>query len=86
MSHWGCLTGPLNSVRLEAVRADDKYGPPASASESYGVLMEEVAELLDAIRARDLDQIRLESIQVSAVALRLSVWASDHDGEESIRI
>ena len=59
-------------VLTEARQAEFIYGPPTSAHEAYGVLAEEMAELLDAIRANDLDAIRAEAVQVSAVALRLA--------------
>ena len=44
-----------------------------STHEGYGVLVEEMAELLDAIRANDITQCRDEAMQVAAVALRFVV-------------
>lgn len=58
--------------RAERTVAENRYGPFTSTHEGYGVLMEEVAELLDAIRANDFNQIRHEAIQVSAVAFRIA--------------
>ena len=62
----------------EVIQANEKYGPFTSAHEGYGVLVEEVAELLEAIRANDLDCAQAESCQVAAVAWRmalsLGVW------------
>jgi len=73
-------------VAAEANRAHRRYGPPVSAAESYGVLMEEVAELLDAIRERNLDQIRHEAIQCSAVAVRLAEWVDNQDRTGVVRL
>ena len=62
----------LEDVKIEAQRAKAHYGLFASTHEAYGVLAEEVAELLDAIRANDIPQIEKEAIQVAAVASRLA--------------
>jgi NTP pyrophosphatase (non-canonical NTP hydrolase) len=67
----------IEQVAQEAARADAKWGPLHSSHEGYGVLAEEVAELLDAIRANDLTEIRREAVQVSAVALRIAHACSD---------
>jgi hypothetical protein len=56
----------------EKQTAEHKYGPFASAHEGYGVLAEEVAELLEAIHKRDIYRIVMESVQVSAVAYRIA--------------
>lgn len=55
----------------EMRQAQDKYGPFHSTHEGYGVLAEEVAELLDAIRSNRPEHIRVEAIQVAAVAMRI---------------
>jgi NTP pyrophosphatase (non-canonical NTP hydrolase) len=73
-------------VTAEVDRAEARYGPPASAAESYGVLAEEMAELLDAIRAHDFAAIILEATQVSAVALRLAEWGVVHQHDKEPRI
>jgi NTP pyrophosphatase (non-canonical NTP hydrolase) len=62
----------LDDVRAEMESADANYGPPTSAHESFGVLSEEVAELLEAIRSNKSESVREEAIQVAAVALRLA--------------
>ena len=55
----------------EMIGADRRYGAMTSTHEGLGVLTEEVAELVQAIRANRRDQIEAEAIQVAAVALRL---------------
>lgn len=73
------MTETLYEIRAEAARADSKYGPPASSQESLGVLIEEVDELRDAIRANKRGNIELEAIQVAAVALRLAIACQEKD-------
>lgn len=53
--------------------AEARYGPFTSTHEGYGVLAEEMAELLDAIRAGAVQAIREEAVQVAAVAFRLAM-------------
>jgi len=62
----------IDKIRSEANAAKVKYGLFASTHEAYGVLAEEVSELLDAIRMNDLEMIQAEAVQVSAVAMRLA--------------
>ena len=57
----------------EMRQAENKYGPFHSTHEGYGVLAEEVAELLDAIRSNNQEDIQGEAIQVAAVALRIAL-------------
>jgi hypothetical protein len=64
-------------VVSEADAAANIYGPFTSTHEAYGVLAEEVAELLLAIQSNDRHLIARESRQVSAVALRLYIQASE---------
>jgi NTP pyrophosphatase (non-canonical NTP hydrolase) len=58
--------------------AEDKYGPYTSAHEAYGVLAEEVSELLDAIRANKSESVRREAIQIASVAFRLAYSCRTH--------
>lgn len=58
-------------VLEEADRAERRYGPFTSTHEGYGVLAEEMAELLDAIRANDGTAVEREALQVAAVAFRI---------------
>ena len=53
-----------------------KYGQFTSTHEAYGVLAEEVAELLDEIRANNRDGVINEAIDVAAVATRLAIAAA----------
>jgi NTP pyrophosphatase (non-canonical NTP hydrolase) len=55
----------------EIKQAQAKYGHFHSTHEAYGVLAEEVAELLDAIRSNFANDIDEEAMQVAAVAIRL---------------
>jgi hypothetical protein len=69
----------LEEVLAESCGAASRYGPFSSTHEAYGVLIEEVAELLDAIRANALESVRHEALQVAAVAMRLAECCRDHD-------
>lgn len=60
------------AIAEEVRAAEDRYGPFTSAHEGYGVLAEEVAELLAAIHANDGIGVRKEAIQVAAVAWRIA--------------
>lgn len=66
-----------DAVHNEVAKADEIYGPFTSTHEGFGVLAEEMSELLDAIRKNDHDAIRAEAVQVSAVAARIAVSLSD---------
>lgn len=69
----------LIAISLEAIdeaeRAINKYKRPyASAHEFYGVLQEEIDELWDEIKKRaenrDIEKMRKEAIQCTAVLMR----------------
>lgn len=64
--------GLLAELQLEMAAATRCHGPFNSTHEAYGVLAEEVAELLDAIRANELESVRAEAMQVAATAVRLA--------------
>ena len=68
-------------ARIEAVKARGRYGDFTSTHEAYGVLCEEVDELLSAIRANMADEVFEESVQVASVALRLAEIVSRRDPE-----
>ncbi len=63
----------LAAIEQESERAEKKYGQPRSTHESFGVLIEEMAELTEAIRANNATQIIAEAIQVASVAHRLAL-------------
>jgi NTP pyrophosphatase (non-canonical NTP hydrolase) len=67
----------FSCIAREERDAHQKYGPFASAHEGYGVLVEEVAELLDAIRNNHQESAQWEACQVSAVAWRLAKCLTD---------
>lgn len=63
----------LNEIHAEVIRAKSKHpGDYNSFHEAYAVLLEEVDELWDDIKAdKSPDVIRKEAVQVAAVAFRL---------------
>ena len=74
------LQNAINAARLVARGAQRDFGDFASMHEAYGVLAEEVAEFLDAVRLRQSNPDRsrkceLEGIDIAAVALRIAAQA-----------
>ena len=65
-------------IAVEITIATNRYGDYASVQEAYGVLAEEMAELLDAIHANASESVRAEAIQIAAVATRLAEHCRDH--------
>lgn len=62
----------IEVVKREADKAGARYGDYTSTHEALGVLVEEMAELRDAVRSNILGAVQMEAIQVAAVALRLA--------------
>ena len=61
----------VEEVLAELERATGLFGEIRSAHEGYGVLLEEVDELWDAIKKNDFVNGREEAIQVAAMAIRI---------------
>lgn len=56
----------------ELRRAQEKHGPMHGAHEGYAVILEELDELWDEVKAQkpDVAKMRKEALQVAAMALR----------------
>jgi NTP pyrophosphatase (non-canonical NTP hydrolase) len=65
------LIPAIDAVLAEAVKATERWNGFNSTHEALGVLVEEMRELEDAIRANSIEAVATEATQVSAVALRL---------------
>lgn len=63
----------LQAIVEESARAHGKYGPPTSAHESLGVLLEEFEELRAAIHLNLASAVAKEAVQVASVAYRLAL-------------
>ena len=72
MIHHSKMPAGIAALLDEVEQAELKWGPFRSAHEAYGVLAEEVFELLDAIHKNDIGQARLEALQIAAVAFRFA--------------
>ena len=59
-------------TKREREHAELMFGPFRSTHEGYGVLCEEVDELLQAIRANDAVSVFTEAVQVAAVSQRIA--------------
>jgi len=66
------LSKAMAEAQHRGAMARKKYGEFSSTHEAYGVLAEEVDELLDAIRCNDAQWVIDEAIDVAAVAIRLA--------------
>ena len=68
------LEDVLDQIKQEVETAESKWPPMNSAHEAYGVLMEEIDELWDHVKTnqkrRNIQEMRAESIQVAAMAVR----------------
>lgn len=60
----------IERVRAELMRAVAKYPPFASPHEGYAILLEEVDELWDEIKANNHGRAIDEALQVAAMAVR----------------
>jgi hypothetical protein len=64
----------VKEVLAEVYRATKSYPPFHSAHEGYALLLEEADELWDEVKVkqaeRSIDAMKLEAIQVAAMALR----------------
>ena len=72
---WGAAEETAIDILEELRRAVKKHRLMASAHEGYAVLLEEVDELWDEIKAQSQNpvNIRKEAIQVGAMALEIAV-------------
>jgi hypothetical protein len=64
------LQSSLNLVLDEAVNAENRYGDFKSTHEAYGVLAEEVSELLVALRLSEMCDRELNSVRLTAFGER----------------
>ncbi|WP_025324493.1 hypothetical protein [Deferrisoma camini] len=73
----------VNALMDRVAAVELEHGPIATAHEGYGLLAEEVAELLDEIRHRDRvwRRIEEEAIDVAVVALRIAALARAHTAD-----
>lgn len=73
------LDAALEEVYKEAKDAESRYGDFTSTHEALGVMLEEFDELTGAVRSNKLESVRLEALQVAAVAIRLAVSCRDNE-------
>lgn len=75
-------TPALSAIIRELERAESKFGPFHNSHEGYAVLLEEVDELWDAIKANDKEHAKKEAVQVAAMALRFLLNLYEWEQEE----
>lgn len=63
----------LARVRDELIEATKRFGPMASAHEGYAVILEELDEMWDEVKANSTKRAREEAVQVAAMATRFLI-------------
>lgn len=66
------MTTIATKIRAAAARSEARLGGFISTHEAYGVLAQDLAELLDAMRSKDREAVRARAIELSADAMRLA--------------
>lgn len=61
--------GIANDIVQEYRRARETFKPMAGSHEGYAVILEELDEMWDEIKANDLEKARKECLQVAAMCL-----------------
>lgn len=72
----------LARVRDELIRATERFGPMASAHEGYAVILEELDEMWDEVKANSTKRAREEAVQVAAMATRFLIDVQPEAGGE----
>ena len=66
-----------NGIDKRIADADRLYGPPTSAHEMLGVIAEEYAELIEAIRSGKSGSVEWEALDLAAACIRLAYACTD---------
>lgn len=61
-----------DGINRRIAAADRVYGPPASAHEMLGVIAEEYAELIEAVRRGKIGSVEWEALDLAAACIRLA--------------
>jgi hypothetical protein len=69
----------LTSFEEEYLNARLKHAAMNSSHEAYAVILEEVDEMWDAIKANDIGHARIEAIQIGAMILAFLMEIEEHD-------
>lgn len=75
-----CLTsiGEVSDDLCSRIATADRiYGPPASAHEMLGVIAEEYAELIEAVRSGKSGGVEWEALDLAAACIRLAYACTD---------
>jgi len=77
------LLHTLDQIKVEVLTAKSKWPTFNSAHEGYAILLEEVHELWDHVKThqknRNLAAMRMEAVQVAAMALRFATEVCDEE-------
>uniref|UniRef100_A0A6M3J1E1 Nucleotide pyrophosphohydrolase domain-containing protein n=1 Tax=viral metagenome TaxID=1070528 RepID=A0A6M3J1E1_9ZZZZ len=76
----GTMKDWISKIQAELERASNKFGKFNSTHEGYAVIQEEVDELWHAIKRNEsIDQLEIEAVQVSAMALRFLIDCCENE-------
>lgn len=64
-------------ILAEFLRARKKFPPMRGPHEGYAIILEELDELWDAVKSHNMEDARLEAVQVAAMALAFMIEVSD---------
>ena len=67
------LTNAIMEIAREVERAQAKHRPMQGPHEGYAVILEELDELWNEVKANRLDLARKEAVQVAAMAVRFLI-------------
>lgn len=73
----------MKMVKMEVIKASNKFTPYHSSHEGYAVILEEVDELWDDVKANNTQHAHIEAKQVAATAVRFLYDLYDKDFLES---
>ena len=75
----------MNEIIRELALARAKFNDYHSTHEALGVITEEYFELMDAVRANDIEGCRKEALQIAACCLRMVEDVCDKPNPLSLR-
>lgn len=80
MNYATVLRDVEDGIHSRLMAADSTYGRPASAHEMLGVIAEEYAELIEAVRSGKSGGVEWEALDLAAACIRLAYACEDAAG------
>lgn len=67
------VTNASNKIVEEYYKAREKFNKQSGPHEGYAIILEELDELWDAVKANDIEHARREAVQVAAMAMAFMI-------------